>query len=147
MIMLLKTKQDNKEAPLGMFKKAKDPAPDIGHLYEDINELGRRLRVLEERYANLQNKAQITEQNMISKSRLTQTEIKTTNSDVHELKNEINQLKTQFLMVMKELQGMARKEDVKVLERYLNMWEPVKFVTHDEIEELIHNVIDKMKSE
>ena len=125
-----------------LIKQKKESPADFSAAYNDINELGRRLRVIEERYANMQNKVQITEQNMVSKNKQLSAEIKTTNLDIHEIKNEINQLKNQFLMIMKEIQSTAKKEEVKVLERYLNLWEPIKFVTHDEIEDIIKRVID-----
>ena len=51
------------------------------------------------------------------------------------------------LYLLKEIQQLARTEDVKVIERYLHLWDPLKFVTRDELEDLVREVLEKKKYE
>ena len=37
----------------------------------------------------------------------------------------------------------AKKEHVKVLEKYINMWEPVNFVTKKDVEDIVKNMLKK----
>ena len=42
--------------------------------------------------------------------------------------------------LLKELELFARKEDVKFLEKYINLWNPMKFVTEQDVKNLLeHN--------
>ena len=37
----------------------------------------------------------------------------------------------------------ANKTELKVLEKYINIWEPIRFVTHDEVERVVEQILDK----
>jgi len=58
-------------------------------------------------------------------------------SDINELKKEVNEIKDKVLEIIKELQSGANKSDVDVLRKYIEMWEPMNFVTHNEVQEII----------
>ena len=121
-------------------------APDMGGMTTDINTLSRRLRLLEEGFTNLRRFFQVTEENMITKNKHFSAYVKTISSDIMEIRKEIQEIKDKLLLVIRELQTVARKEEVKVLEKYINLWNPIKFVTQNEVEQIINEVLDK-KSE
>ena len=123
--------QNNKK---GFFNKEKSA---ISPVSEELEGTINRLRVLEERYSNIQAELKVTEGNMITRGKKITTDIKTLTSDITELRKEINEIKDKILMVIKELQNCAKKEDVKVLQKYIEMWEPLNFVTHKEMEDII----------
>lgn len=118
-------------------------APDFSGMTTDINTLSRRLRLLEEGFTNLRRFFQVTEENMIAKNKHFSAEIKTITSDIMEIRKEIQELRDKLLLVIKELQTVARREEVKVLEKYINLWNPIKFVTQNEVEQIINEVLEK----
>jgi len=118
-------------------------APDFSGITTDVNTLSRRLRLLEEGFTNLRRFFQVTEENMIAKNKHFSAEIKTLTSDINEIRKEIQEIKDKLLLVIRELQTVARKEEVKVLERYINLWNPIKFVTQNEVEQIINEVLEK----
>ena len=120
-----------------------EAAPDFSGITTDVNTLSRRLRLLEEGFTNLRRFFQITEENIIAKNKHFSAEIKTLTSDVNEVRKEIQEMKDKLILVIRELQSVARKEEVKVLERYINLWNPIKFVTQNEVEQIINEVLDK----
>ncbi len=125
------------------FGKQQQEAPDISGVTTDINTLSRRLRLLEEGFTNLRRFFQVTEENMMAKHKHFSAEIKTITSDIMEIRKEIQELRDKLLLVIKELQTTARKEEVKVLEKYINLWNPIKFVTQNEVEQIINDVLEK----
>lgn len=130
----------------GLFKphpKEQPVGPDVREIAQEVTDVSRRLRTLEERNANLQSKIQLTEQNMISRNRHITTEIKTLNSDIGEIKKEINEIKERILSIINELKITAKKEEVRILEKYINLWEPVNFVTRNEVRDIIREILDK----
>ena len=116
---------------------------DLSGVTSDVNTLSRRLRLLEEGFTNLRRFFQVTEENIIAKNKHFSAEIKTLTSDINEIRKEIQELKDKLLLVIKELQTVARKEDVKVLEKYINLWNPIKFVSQNEVEQIINEILEK----
>ena len=129
----------------GFFRSQSPLQPDIGSFSEDIGNLSRRLRVLEESFTNLRRVLQVTEQNMLDKNRMFTTEIRTIASDISDIKKEINDIKEKVLELVRELQTSAKREEVKVLEKYINLWNPVKFVTQNEVEQIVKEMLDREK--
>ena len=126
------------------FGSQKAPSgPDLSGVTSDINSMSRRLKLLEEGITNLRRFFQVTEENMIAKNKHYSAELKTVNSDISEIRKEISEIKDKMMLVIKELQSVARKEEVKVLERYINLWNPVKFVSQNEIEDIINEVLER----
>ena len=128
----------------GILGFGKQPeAVDLSGVTNDINSLSRRLRSIEEGSTNLRRFLQVTEDNIIAKNKHYSAELKTITSDITEIRKEIQELRDKMMLVIKELQFVARKDEVKVLEKYINLWNPIKFVSQNEIEGIINDVLDK----
>lgn len=127
--------------------KPKEPefTPQLKNLSADLSDLNRRIRTLEGRYTTLQTKTQITEQNMLTRHKQNTIEFKTINMDVNEIKKNISEIKDRILLLIKEIQECAKKQEVKVLEKYINLWEPVNFVTRHEFEEELKKLQDQIR--
>lgn len=119
------------------------PGRDIVGAVEQLTSVSRRLRVLEERYSNLDRRMQMGEQNMLSNHKTLNTEFKTTASDVSDLKKELDSIKETLKLVIKELKQCAKRDDVKVIEKYIDLWQPVKFVNRNQVEKMIKEALGK----
>lgn len=127
----------------GMFQKKPEIAPikESAELTETITSTLRRLRVIETRFENIHKKLQFVEQNMLEQQKKVHTEIKTTSLDVLEIKRGLLELQNRVRTLAKEVQMRASKEDVEVLKRYLQFWEPIKFVTAEQVEKIVARVL------
>ena len=134
-----------KPQPPGTPPGAPPGGPQQGAATE-VRDLSRRLRTLEERYTNLQTKTQITEQNMLSRNKRISVEIKTINLDMNEIKKELLEVKDRILLLLKEIQSLAKKEELQVLNKYINLWEPINFVTRTEVAQIIEEILKKKSS-
>jgi hypothetical protein len=110
---------------------------------QDIAVLSTRLRVAEERYADLRRKLQLIEQNMLMHQKKAVLESKNVSVDVMEIKRTVRAMEDKVIMAIKDLQLTARKEDVDVLKRYVEMWDPIRFVSYDQAEKLIDEKLGK----
>ena len=121
----------------GLFA-APRAAPEADASYQnDSNILNTRLRVSEERYSDLRRKLQLIEQNLLAHQKKVVGEFKNVQADILEMKRSLRVIEDRVIMAIKELQLTARKEDVDVLKRYVEMWDPLRFVTQDQVEKLI----------
>jgi len=135
------------ESILNFGRAAPQQAADYSGITTDVNTISRRLKLLEEGFTNLRRFLQVTEENMIAKNKHYSAEIKTVASDINEIRKEMQEIKDKILLVIRELQTVSRKEEVKVLEKYINLWNPIKFVTQNEVEQIINEVLDRRDRE
>ncbi|MFA6888425.1 MAG: hypothetical protein WC254_02930 [Candidatus Woesearchaeota archaeon] len=120
--------------------------PDGGEQMSDqMRSMSRRLRVLEERYANQRKSLQVLEHNMLSENKKIQALMHTFQTDLNDMKKQLYEMKQKFDIIGGELAGAAKREDVIILEKYINFWEPVNFVTRNEVEKLVNACIEKSK--
>ena len=102
---------------------------------------------MEEGFTNLRRFLQVTEDNIIARNKHYSAELKTVNSEITEIRKEMQEFRDKLLLVIKELQTVARKDEVKVLEKYINLWNPIKFVSQNEIEGILNEVLEKREKE
>lgn len=105
--------------------------------YSTISNLNTRVRILEGRYNLTRERMLVINQNMIDHYKFLQGEMKAINEDLKEIKEALESIKTTMKNVVNEMQFFARKEQLKVLEKYINIWNPVNFVTEEEVIKLI----------
>jgi len=117
---------------------------DLNYILSDLNI---RTRTLEGKYNILGERLLVVNQNMIEEYKKIIKEAKTHEDDIIELKKEIENLKEILKQILKEIDSFAKKENIKVLEKYINLWNPLKFVTEQEVEELIKKQLEQKKGD
>ena len=132
----------------GLFPSGKKNTQDASaSLSQAVAEAERRLRTIEERFSNLERRSQVTEENMLSSDRKIKSEIKLTSSDVSDIKAQVVELTEKIKAVIRELQGFAKIEDVEVIKKYLNLIEPLGFVTQNEVDRIVRQAVEEALSQ
>lgn len=126
--------------PGGMFGGAPPHAPQQG---PDLGVIMRKMHITDERTVNLRRKVQVIEHNMLEHHKRLLGEIKFISKELSDLKREFDELKGGLRILSKEFERAAKKEDIQVLERYINMWEPVHFVTRRDVERMIEEKLEE----
>ena len=136
--------QQPEEQKKGIFKKeAKATGIDINQISNEMNNLSRRLRIIEERYVNIRTKTQVTDQNMLLNHKKLMNSINMLTTDMNELKREIKEIKDTLKLVIKELRETVKKEEVNALQKYIDLWDPANFVTREGVERVVNRVLDE----
>ena len=101
---------------------------------------------------NLENKNNLMAENLLAVSQNTleeykrvNKEIELINKDIKCLKDELFGLKQAIKDFLGEIDFFAKKTDIKVLEKYINLWNPLEFVREEELEKIIDEKIKKLK--
>jgi len=102
-----------------------------------MNELISRIRILERNQQSSREKLLTINQNMVEEYKNMIGEIKGVNSEIKETEKEILKIHETLKKIIDEMGTFARKENLKVLEKYINIWDPMKFVTEEEVLDLI----------
>jgi len=112
-----------------------------------LNDLNARIRVLENKYSLFGERILIINQNMIDEYKKLSRKDKTIDDEVKEIKKEIFNIKEIISGLTKELKLFARKDNLQVLEKYINLWNPMNFITEKEVINLIKNHEDILSKE
>lgn len=130
--------QQTQKPQQGLFgKHPAAPQENVQELKASLSSVTERLRTLEEHYGNVRRKMQLTDESLLQTHKKLMDEIKTLNADIVDMGRNLADVKEKIKLIIKELQECAKKEDVDVLQKYINMWEPVNFVTRHELQKIL----------
>ncbi len=96
-----------------------------------------RIRELEGKYNLLRDRVLIINNNMIEEYKKIIGEIRAADEDIRHIKTDIFNIKESIKHIIKDLELFAKKEEVKYLEKYINLWNPMKFTTEDDVRKII----------
>ena len=85
----------------------------------------------------------VFEMNILSVSKRVSNESKVQSSEVNEIRNLLDDFDNKMLLMIKEIRQCAKNEDLRVLQKYIEMWEPIRFVTRREVEKIVTDIIEK----
>jgi hypothetical protein len=124
-------------------KQGNQVAPAVSP--NDLVQLSRRIKVLEEGMSNLRKKMLMNEQNELIRHKKTLSEQKTTLSDINEVKKYIENIKRTIKEVISEMKSSVKKEEMDVFKKYIDMWNPINFVTESTVEKMIEDKLNEFK--
>ncbi len=106
-----------------------------------VNELANRLRILEGKQNLGQEKLLIMNQNMIEEYKKLLKDIKAISAESKQIKEELSNVKNILKHLSEEAGQFARQNEVKVLEKYIKLWDPINFVTSDDVQVMIEKAL------
>lgn len=106
----------------------------------EMSNTSSRLRMLEERITGLRRKLQVIEQNMVTLHRGLNDEVKAAKDEMQGLRNDVTEIKNTLQMIVSELSSFAKREELRTVQKYLTYWEPVKFVTEEQVEKIVRKL-------
>lgn len=116
-------------------------------LQEEVVTILSRLRMLEDKQANLQRKLHMLEEH--------------TSMSLQEVREKLSMLEDELLDVQKRLKDMhelvdrlaksfsqvAMKDELRMLEKYVNLMDPTLYVTREHVRKLIREEMEKLLEE
>ena len=115
-------------------------------LTAEVSSISRRLRILEERYSNLNKKTQVSEQNVLAVNKDLNHSIRAVGDGVVELKRELEDFRDKLKLVVLELKECAKQDEVMVLKKYIDLWELVNFPTRQEVERIMDEKLTERRN-
>ncbi len=110
-------------------------------LIGELAAINRTIRTVEDKIDNLRRKVQVIEKNMLQSDKKLFTEMRTTESDLSELKHELEDFRDKMKLLVKEIKLTATKEELTVLQKYISFFEPMNFVTKRDVKREIEEAL------
>ena len=108
-------------------------------LMKRVNEVNSRLRLTEERINQNRERLRVFDDALLDNKKKINNNIKDIKDDVDELKKNIKMLGDNIQHIIKELELTAKKQDVTVIEKYVGMMDPTRYITKEEVLKLMKN--------
>jgi len=108
------------------------PPPQPTEPQSDVDTL-RHLRVLEERFMNLRRKSQLTDEKLLGAEQKLATELKSLSQELVDMRRAVADLQENMNLMKGELAHAASQYDLKALEKYVEYWQPLDFVTKEDL--------------
>lgn len=113
----------------------------------DVPQDAARLKILEERYTNLSRREQLAEQNLLSFERELTAEMKVMQQRLTETRRHVTEVRERLEILQGQAANSASKHDLRILEAYLNIIQPLQFVTRVEAKKLLEDEIIKRNNQ
>jgi len=107
---------------------------------EELNAISGRLKILENRYNDVRKMIDFVETNMITNQRKTNEEIRESSNEIYNLKRSIEEIQNVILAIKNELSLKSDKEEIEVMKKYTELWDPTRFVTIDQVQKMIDEI-------
>lgn len=121
------------------------PQADMNSIRTEIKgqlaSLSARLKLIEDRIEALRGHLEVLDGSLIEKHKAVVDEIKETEGSIQGLRGDFDALKDLTERLAKRLEELASREEVKILERYISMWQPMNFVTRNEVATVVKNIL------
>ena len=92
------------------------------------------LRLLEDRYSTIRKKTQLTDQNMLETDKNFNSEFRAINDEIDKLKILMKEMNEKLDQLISESSGLAKRQELITLSKYVDLWKPMEFVTRAQLE-------------
>ena len=120
---------------------ASDLPSDSGR--DEMNSLSARIRVVEERLSDMRKRFKFLEENIIAYHKKNLKDSKAQQQQSYDLRKSMRALEGKILLILKELQMTSTKQEVSTLKKYLDLWNPLKFITEETLQKRIDERMPK----
>ncbi len=112
-----------------------------------ISELNTKINDIESRHELLKERVIVSNESFIKSRESLIRDISLIKDDLRQIKNKISSLQESLQYLLTETATFARKEELRIVEKYMKVWEPLKYARLEEVESMINNAIKKLKEE
>jgi len=112
-----------------------------------LTDFSTKLKDVEERHDLLKERVDLLNQTFLKEEKRIVDEIISMKNSLREIKEDTEKIKEGLRSIISESAGFARKEELGILERYMKLWEPLKFVREEDVKKMIADALKEKSGE
>ncbi len=117
----------------------------IGESPDDLRKLFSWVKSVESKVIILRRELEVIKNDSARRMREVDTEMRSAASEVTGLKRELAKTNEQMGLVIKELRLTAGKDELMTIKKYLELWNPIKFTSKEEVERMIEDKVEELR--
>lgn len=98
-------------------------------------------KALESKINGLRREFDLVKNNSTRSGQNTKQNIQNINSELTELSHKVSKMEEKLDLIIAELKRTAGSEEVDVLKKYIEFWNPMEFVNHKDIDRIIEQKV------
>lgn len=110
---------------------------EIGAVSALLADFSTRMNDLEERQRLIKERLVVVSQTLLKQAERVNKDITVIKDDLQTIHDEIDRLKEAVEHIINESVEFARKEELKVLDKQLKIFEPMKYTTEDDVKRIV----------
>lgn len=114
---------------------------ELGAVSALLSDFSTRMNDVEERIRLVKERLLTLSQTILKQNERLNKELIVIKEDMRKMRNEIDRLKDAVERVISESAEFARREELRILGRYMKMFEPLKFATMDDVKRIVKKAI------
>jgi len=114
---------------------------DVNAVSALLSDFASRVKALEEKLHLTRERVLVLTRNFVRRERDLQKEMRLVQEENKDLRMELKNLHNRIEGLISQHEDFARKEEVAVIEKYFKLFDPIKFVTSEEIDERVERIL------
>jgi len=119
-------------------KKKVTVDPEVIKLKNSIKNILGGIKSIEDKILRVDKKVQVIENNLLIIKKRLNIETKSLSSRIVDADKNIDIIKKNIVEIIGDLKNFARVEEVGTIRKYLELWEPLNFITRKELYEILN---------
>ncbi|MBE5728589.1 hypothetical protein IHE51_01895 [Candidatus Parvarchaeota archaeon] len=115
------------------------------NLIKSVIELRESLKIFEQRLAQMKDTIAMVDKNNMDKYSDIKAVLQNIFAEVNEEKNRILELNDRLLRLSKQTEDFAKERDLKVMEKYVSLIDPSRFLSRDDVIKIVDNYLNSKK--
>ena len=116
---------------------------EVGEISALLNEFNTKIRDIEERHDMLKERLLLLSQSFLRHEERITKEFALMRDEFKESRLDLDRMKENLQSVIRDSAEFARRDELMVLEKYMKIWEPLKFVKEDDVKKMINEKLKK----
>lgn len=106
-------------------------------MQRELFSFDKRLKLIETRFDSLRDHVGLIDENLIEKHKAALEQIKDVSDSLAEVKKEMDEVRRSLDRLISRSEVFVTRDSLKVLQKALDYWQPLDFVTRDEVEDML----------
>ena len=104
-------------------------------IMQRINEINTRVRLCEERINNDRERIRVFDDQILNDKKEVSKALAEISGQIVDLRKTIKNIEDTIFHIIKELELTAKKQEISIIEKYVSMMDPTRYVTKEEFNE------------
>ncbi len=109
-----------------------------------FTQLLQRINEIDEKTKANRNKIDLISSSILKRNKKIDEEIISIRNEISKINVELEKIKQRLEYIIAEFPNLARKEDLTSIEKFIKLWEPLKFATLEDVERITEKKIKKL---
>lgn len=110
------------------------------YITKKLSELSERVRIMEQKLSTTREKIHVVDENMLMKTRDLRDDMNRISIESKEMKRSVAEMNDAIQHLVKMVSESAKNRDLQVLEKYINMIDPTRFLTKKDVISIIQEI-------